>query len=123
MIKYWVFGVALLCATGGQAAQPTEARKLECGVNYMTLMVLTTQISEQPGVSEADKKSLIAASQILAERSMSVMNVQDSKQVSPAVMTAVKTRIEFVQQNPDANVETVIGLRKQCDEELAFTPK
>jgi hypothetical protein len=54
---------------------------------------------------------------------MSVLNVQDSKQVPPAVMAAVKTRIEFVQQNLDTNVETVIGLRKQCDEELAFAPK
>jgi hypothetical protein len=52
MTKYWVFGAALLCATGVQATQPTEARKLECGVNYMTLMVLMTQISDQPGVSE-----------------------------------------------------------------------
>jgi hypothetical protein len=123
MIKYSIVGAALLSAAGAQAAQPSKARKLECGVNYMALMVLMTQISDQPDVPEADKKSLIAAAQILAERSMSVLNVQDSKQVPPTVMSAVKTRIEFVQQNPDTNVTTVIDLRKQCDEELAFTPK
>ncbi len=118
MLRFGTAIVALVGATTLHAADVTDARRTECGVNYAALMLLMDKLSKEPDVPEADKKTLHSAALILAERTMSALKISKVDEIPAEVQGAIKDRTAFVEQDPDKNITAVIEMRKQCDQEL-----
>ncbi len=116
MLKYGIGIVALLAATSVNAMD--DARKTECGVNYITMALVSATLGgkESPG-TDADKASFNRAAEKFAGRGMTIFGVTTVEALPANVIPAVKDRMAVLTANMGPELEKSVALVKACDSE------
>jgi hypothetical protein len=116
MVKYGIAIVALLAATSANAMD--DARKTECGVNYLTLALVSSTLGgKEAKGTDADKETYNQAALKFAGRAMTVFGVSTVDALPPTVMPAVKAQVSTIAANIGPELEKSVALVKACDSE------
>jgi hypothetical protein len=116
MVKYGIGIVALIAATSVNAMD--DARKTECGVNYLTLALVTSALGgKEASGTDAEKTTYNDAALKFAGRAMTIFGVSTVDTLPPAVMPAVKAKVSTISENVGPELEKSLALVKACDAE------
>jgi hypothetical protein len=116
MVKYGIGLVALLAATSVNAMD--DARKTECGVNYLTLALVSSTLGgKDASGTDAEKATYNQAAEKFATRAMTIFGITSVDALPASVMPAVKAQMTAVAANIGPELEKSVALVKSCDAE------